>query len=506
MTLHLPLPTPSSLSYPTYLSSPTHPSLPLTTSTHHSILRSHLKTHQKLTISQQPSHLPQIHTDLTNYLPSLFALKNGLEGRKVGEEEVDVVLRTEVVAEWGSVFADSRVLGLGRMGRAKGKDGRFQGRGIDFEVCMALSTLAVVLRLQAREQLRVVYGVAGAAVVPTAEERAKGITGATKLLLQVEGVHAFLRGEVCGSLAGGFGEGDGHGEKGARPPETRAQVQGGLQALAMAEATLLAVLKDDPYPAVVSQGRNRNDKEWMIKAPEIPKVRAHLCARLCLATAEHAGRAEAMLKAQNEAAWGKLNEDIVGYAADVKRTARARACRFFGIDDELGGDTGKAIAWLRGARRELGLKAGEEGEKGWAKGWGKIKKGFDEKREDRKLEKGGEWGADGGRMEEGRVIEMLEKKWVKMNDTINTQLVPPYESLLAGMPLGREIHSSKTYVPLDLGTDILEKMRAPPDPDEARALMDGGADSSDDDVPAENGLPGAFPNRPASGAAGTEYY
>ncbi|KAL8920165.1 MAG: hypothetical protein Q9208_006411 [Pyrenodesmia sp. 3 TL-2023] len=506
MTLPLPLPTPSPLSYPTYITSPTHPSLPVTASTHHSILRSRLKTHLKLPISQQPSHLPQILTGLTDYLPYLFALRHGLEEKKVGGEEVDVVLRTEVVGEWGSMFADSHVLGLGRMGKGKGKNGRFKGQGIDFEVCMVLSTLAVVLRLQARERLRGVYGVGGTAVVPMAEERAKGITSAMRLLLQVVGVHAYLREEVCGSLAGGLGEGNGDGEKGARPPETGAQVQGGLQELAMAEATLLAVLKDDPYPAVVAQERNRNDKEWMIKAPEIPKVRAHLCARLCIAAAEHAGRAEAMLRTQDEASGRKVEDYVVGYAADVRRTARARACRFFGIDDELGGDTGKAIAWLRGAKTELGFKAGEEGKKGWVKGLGKLKKGFDEKGEDKRLEKGGEWGGEGGKIEEGRVIEMLEKKWVKVNDTINTQLVPPYEPLLAGMPSGREIHSSKPYVPPELDADILEKMRAPPDPDEARALMDDGGDSSDDDVPAENGLPGAFPNRPASGPAGTEYY
>ncbi|KAL8902608.1 MAG: hypothetical protein Q9207_004535, partial [Kuettlingeria erythrocarpa] len=378
-----------------------------------------------LSATQQASHLSQVLTSLIDYIPYLFALKHGVEGQKVGGEEVDVVLRAEVLAEWGSAFADSGLGGL-RLGRGKsgrGKRGRFKGRGTDFEVCMVLNTLAVVLRLLAREQLRRVYVVGGTAVVvPTADERAKGIIGAMRLLLQVEGVHAFLREEVCGTLASTVG--GGNAEKGARPPETGAQVQGGLQELAMAEATLLAVLKDDPYPAVMSQERNRNDKEWMIKAPEIPKVRAHICARLCVAAAEHAGRAESMLRTQDEAAGGKLDDDVVGYATDVKRTARARACRFFGIDHELGGETGKAIAWLRGAKRELGLKAGEEVENGWTKGWGKLKKGFDEKREDKMLERGGEWGMDGGRTEEGRVIEMLEKKWVKMNDTVGPHIAP----------------------------------------------------------------------------------
>ncbi|KAL9000608.1 MAG: hypothetical protein Q9188_005658 [Gyalolechia gomerana] len=109
-------------------------------------------------------------------------------------------------------------------------------------------------------------------------------------------------------------------------------------------------------------------------------------------------------------------------------------------------------------------------------------------------------------MEEGRVVEMLEKKWVKTNDTINTQLVPPFEPLLAGMPSGREIHSSTTYVPPELDADVLEKMRAPPDPEEAKALMADGADSSDDEGPVESGLPGAYPGKPPYDSTATEYY
>ncbi|KAL8931664.1 MAG: hypothetical protein Q9216_007123 [Gyalolechia sp. 2 TL-2023] len=134
-------------------------------------------------------------------------------------------------------------------------------------------------------------------------------------------------------------------------------------------------------------------------------------------------------------------------------------------------------------------------------------------------------------MEEGRVVEMLEKKWVKTNDTvsvfaavtfvllrcdieladlkgqINTQLVPPFEPLLAGMPSGREIHSSTTYVPPELDPDVLEKMRAPPDPEEARALMAAdGADSSDEEGPVESGLPGSFPGKSPYDNTASEYY
>ena len=73
------------------------------------------------------------------------------------------------------------------------------------------------------------------------------------------------------------------------------------------------------------------------------------------------------------------------------------------------------------------------------------------------------------------------------------------------MPSGREIHSSTAYVPPELDADVLEKMRAPPDPDDVRAPMDED-DSSDDEEAVENGLPGTFPSRTASSTAANEYY
>lgn len=73
------------------------------------------------------------------------------------------------------------------------------------------------------------------------------------------------------------------------------------------------------------------------------------------------------------------------------------------------------------------------------------------------------------------------------------------------MPSGREIHSSTAYVPPELEAEVLEKMRAPPDPDDARAMMNED-DSSEDDNPSEAGLPGAFPARPTGGPAANEYY
>ncbi|KAL8721467.1 MAG: hypothetical protein Q9181_007698, partial [Wetmoreana brouardii] len=89
---------------------------------------------------------------------------------------------------------------------------------------------------------------------------------------------------------------------------------------------------------------------------------------------------------------------------------------------------------------------------------------------------------------------------------INTQLVPPSEPLLAGMPSGREMHSSKSYVPPELDADVLEKLRAPPNLKDERVLMDDDENSSDEEVSTENGLPGAFPSTSASGHTASEYY
>ncbi|KAI4202406.1 MAG: hypothetical protein LQ350_002624 [Teloschistes chrysophthalmus] len=281
----------------------------------------------------------------------------------------------------------------------------------------------------------------------------------------------------------------------------------------MAEATLLAVAKDDPYALALAKERDRSDKEWMYKAPSIPKVRATLFGRLCLAAGEHAGRAEVMLKEEVGLGGGGKGKEkgvevgVGRYAGEVRRCARGKACRFFGVDEELGGEVGRGLAWLRGGRWELGLggkgMGKEEGGKGM--GRGRLRKGFVEGKGEKVGGRERE-GADGGRREEGRVVEMLEGKWGKVNDTINTQIIPPFEPLLAGMPSGREIHTSKPYVPPELDADILDKMRAPSDPLDERGLDDNDDESSDEDGAIEDRLPGAFPGRSNGGNADSEYY
>ena len=381
------LPTTSALHFSSFATSTTHPSLPLATSTHRAVLRSVLKKHKRLSLASRASNLSTVLAALDEYLPYLLTLDTALCRRTVNGEEIDLALKEEIHVEWRTTLAAT----------VPGREPpRVKGKGLDFEITFVLHTLACVYTLQARAQLLALYG----AFTPTTEQRTAIITTATKQLLHVNSIYNYLASrsaEIDTSSA---------------VLETLAQTQGGLAALALAEANLLAVLKDDPYPAVVAQGRNKNDNDWMFKAPDIPKVRAHLFARLCLAAAEHAGKAEAMLSAS-----GRIDETLIKYVNDLKRSSKAKACRFFGIDADLGGETGQGIAWLTGGKKQLGF-AGTKVE-GKMKGFAKLKKDWTERREDNKIEKGGEWGSDAGRLEELRVIEMLEQKWTKMNDTVS---------------------------------------------------------------------------------------
>ena len=382
------LPTTANLSLSACLVSSTHPSLPHTATTQRNILRSLLKKHKRLTPQAKNADLQTVKAALNEYVPYVLAIDASLSGRSINDEQVDLSLRTELEIQWRSTLAAALP---GREPR------RLKGKGLDYEIDFVLTSLAYVYTSLARSSLLTLYG----SITPSVEQRVKTIQNATKSLLTAGSIHHYLASRTLETDAA------------QAIVETLTQTHSALSALALAEATLLAVLKDDPHPFVVAQTRNKDDKDWMIKAPEIPKVRAHLFARLCLAASEHAGTAEAGLSAT-----GRVRRDLIDYVGSLRRTARAKACRFFGIDAELGGETGKAIAWLRAARHELGFAIEEDSTHTTVSGLKKLKKDWMEKREDRKMEKGGEWGGDAGRFEELRVIEYLEGRWIKMNDTV----------------------------------------------------------------------------------------
>lgn len=301
------LPTTSHLDFSKYLSSSTHPSLPATATTYRALLHDVLKRHKRAPPPSREPHLPNVLSALNEYVPYLAALDSGLSNRLLPSELVDVTLLAEPTARWRSTL--SRTL-----------PGRSLPRhtivSLDDEFFFTLTTLAYTYTLLARVELRVLYE----AQTPTLERRTATVSSAVRHLLEAHGIQAYLAARAQSSATVN------------QVVDISAPVLGALASISLAEATLLAVLKDDPYAAAVTQDRNVEDKDWMVKAPSIPKIRVHLFARVCLAAAEHASKASAQLDQTKE-----VDEALVLYAEDLKRVARAKACRFLGIDKEAEG-------------------------------------------------------------------------------------------------------------------------------------------------------------------------
>lgn len=415
------LPTTSAFSYSSNFTCDSHPSLPLTASTHRGVVRDVLKKHKRLPPSSQPSNLPAVVSAITNYLPYLLAVDSGLNHRTIGNgDEIFSIIQQRPGApldiEWRATLSGVSIPG-------RRENPRVAVHSLDHEVAFVLATLSYAHTLLARAALHPLTSTTAAAAVAAedlyavgSQPRQAAISAATRHLLDAASVHD--------RLARRAGRPQ-HSSPSSPPPPPCADVSaaaaGAQCELALAEATLLAVLKDDPYPAVVAQDRNMNDREWMYKAPDVPKVRAHLFARLCLAAAEHAARALALVSGGGGGGCdgsGRLDDGFIRYLEDLRRSSRAKACRFFGIDAELGGQTGNAIGWLHAALQELGVEVRTSSERKLSTGLVRLKKEWAEKREDRRVEKGTAWGADAGKLEETRVIEMLEAKWTKQNDTV----------------------------------------------------------------------------------------
>ncbi|KAJ5349458.1 hypothetical protein N7541_007185 [Penicillium brevicompactum] len=526
------LPTTSPLSFQSFIASPTHPSLPQSASTTRHALRLALKAHKRLPRGpRQDAHLPAVLSALNEYLPYLFAISKSLRDRQAPDEyssdyqnvgalgsglrtgDIEIILRAEIESAWRPTLSSSSAFNIGAgKNNAGGKgtkthNGRVCGQGIHFELAFTLTTLGYVLSRLARAG---VVAALYATTPPSPEDRTAAVQTATRYLLQASAVHNLLASSPTFAA-----------NAVSAVPDIDVGTQSALASLALAEATLLAVLKDDAYVAACIQSRNPNDKEWMVRAPEIPKVRALLFARLCVRAAEYSEQAAAGLGAVGAASTsaGRVGEDVIRYTGVLGRVARARACRFFGIDAELSGKVGDGIAWLRAARTPLGLRGGSSQDDGSASGGSakgglsRLKREWTERREERRVAKDAgtsgdksplDAGDDAGRGEEGQVIAMLEAKWVKMNDTINTQLIPPSAPLLSNLPSGRDIHSPPApYQPPSLDDDQIMRMRATPDEREDISF------GNDDDSEEEAGLsavrpPGGFPDRSAT--ASSVYY
>lgn len=388
------LPTTSAFSFSSSFSCDSHPSLPLSASTYRGVVRDALKKHKRLPPPSQTSNLRTVISSLEQYLPYLLAIDAGLSNQLVGGEAVSTILETTPSISWRPTLSGDIVPGRERP--------RVKIMSLEHEIYFTLSTLGFAHVLMARATLQPLYSTT--TEFQGTQERTTAMTTGTKYLLESASIYNYIaaRSEQVGS----------------NPPcaDISPATLRALASLCHAEATLLAVLKDDPYLAAVAQDRNKNDKEWMFKAPDIPKVRAHLYARLCLAASEHAAKAAALCQSAKSGSTG-ISPGFLRYLEDLRRTSRAKACRFFGIDAELGGEAAEGIAWARAGLHELGVEVKDE-KKGL--GFSRAIKGLSEKREDRRVDKEAAWGADAGKSEETRVLEMLHAKWNKINDTVRT--------------------------------------------------------------------------------------
>lgn len=389
----------------------------------------------------------------------MFALDAGLSGR----DNVDVVLKTNPRFSWRPTLSTSSIAGR--------EQPRVMLNSFEYEIYFVLATLSYAQTLQALSLLSPLNSTSSAA--PTPEARTSAVITATKHLLASASIHALLssRADTLALTTP------------TTPPcvDVSPSVLRALSHLAHAEATLLAVAKDDPYPSAASQTASSSDKEWMIRAPPIPRVKAHLYARLCLAGSQHAATAHDLLKGDGGGkGGGKVDDDLVTYADEIARVGRARACRFLAIDKDASNGTGEAIAWVRAALHNLGLRSSFEDENAEKKsrlGFSRMKSAMKEKQVDAKTE--------GELADEARVLRALEKKWMKENDTIMTQSVPEWMPLLAQLPSGREFHTVKAWEPPTLAPGVLANLRAPPEGrDEDQA--------SDSDDEKQTPVPGAF--------------
>ncbi|KXJ95764.1 pH-response regulator protein palC [Microdochium bolleyi] len=464
------IPTTSSFTHSSCFQSESHPSLPLAASDHRARLRDTLKQHKRLPATSRPADLPAVVAAVNGYLPYLFSLDAGIARRQVLGTHISVSPSTTPSIEWRPTLSDNAIPGR--------ETSRVKLHSLESELFFTVTTLGYAHSQLARAALHPLHVSSEASL--SAQARTAAITAASKHLLDAASVHSYLskRGESHVTTPS--------------CPDIAQSTANALSLLALAEAIILAVLKDDPYPAIVAQDRNQNDREWMYKAPEIPKVRVHLLARLCLAAAEHSAQASSLCQSLPGKGISKLNDGFLKYLEDFRKTCRAKACRFLGLDADMSGQTGTAIGWLRTGLQELGVES-VEAKKGLS--LSRMKKDWSERREDKKVEKGTAWGSDGGRFEEIRILEMLDAKWSKMNDTMLTQSIPSPPTLLAGLPSGRDPYSVKTYEPPELDRGVLEAMRAPPrQEDLPHGHIDGGISSDDEGERSTPQPVGAFPS------------
>ncbi|KAK6358494.1 hypothetical protein TWF730_007827 [Orbilia blumenaviensis] len=471
MTFAFPLPTTSQVNFTPSFSSSSAPSLPSATTTRRALLRDTLKRYKRLTPTEQYNNLPSLLSSISEYLPYLYTLDAYITSQ-------DITPLVEFETEWRAVL--SRRIVPTELPRIRRK-------GLDYEICFATATLAYLHTLRARTFLMSAIQAPPPSDSNTTSTSIHLINQAKDQILTAASIFLYLR-NISTTRE--------RGDSQPMPADVTTSMYNALWSLCLASATLLAVLKDDPYPSIVALQHDKNSKEWMYKAPTVPtRNRSLLLARLCMYSADMAGKAAAGV-----AATPGSGAELKAYCEDMAKTAKAKACRFLGVDAEAQGKLGEAIGWVLAGKEVLGMVVGGEGDKG------KLGRGLDilkKAREERKMERApmeALLGPDAGKLEEAMVLNELERRWKRINDSVNFQTVQSTSSLLAMLPTGRPVFpENQTWTPPKLSSSELSQLQtqAPNGGD----LDWVGVDDSDDDMsPPEGSMPpGGFPRSQSTG-------
>ncbi|KAI9788431.1 MAG: hypothetical protein M1833_003006 [Piccolia ochrophora] len=393
MPFNFTLPTTSTFSFAQHFTSSTHPSLLLAATTHRSVVRDALKKHKRLAPASHPAHLPTVLDALNEYLPYVLTLRSALSSGTVSGVPVALTTTsTPLSFEWRPTLSSPSP--------GRPEPARLKLSHLDAEVLFVLTTTAYVYTLLSTTAL-------------SASQPNYQIV--TKHLLTAASFHKHISTTILPLPPP---------SPKTSTPELHPQTHTALSSLALSSATLLAIAKDDPYPSLTKPSANPTD--YLIAAPPPPPhVRALLLARLCIAASAHAATAAASLSSLQ-----KPLPALPAYATSLSRAAKARACRFLGLDAERTGEVGTALGYLSAARTCLPSSSSTSSSSS-------SKLLTKPLRKDSTASSGPATARE--EVEERRVLAFLEQKWSKTNDTVFNQRVAEREPLLAGLPGGREV-------------------------------------------------------------------
>ena len=486
------LPTASAVSFSKHYTSEAYPSLPLACSTHRGVLRDSLKSHKRLPASAQGANIKHIISVTTDYLSYLQFLHKALQSGDASP----IPTAPEIETAWTPTLASTT-----RFGVSSSREKRARGRGLEYEVFWAYSTLAYAHTIQARVLLIGFLSLPSPSLSPETSSASQLLPQAINHVLTSAAIFNYL---LSLSLPQ-------RSQPGNETPHNISQpMLSSLASISLASATLLAVLKTDPYPKylAITSSTRKNDsddaysKEYLYNPPNPPKgVKAMLFSRLCIAASEHATKAHGAIS--DIARAGTVNEDYVRYIDELRRAAKARGCRFLGVDAEAQGRVGEGLAWIKLAQETLAGTVSASSSTDEQEGKGK--KTLASRMEKLRLSKSpspsplssftfGSTQPDAVGLpphldpctvySEFRVIESLDAKWTKTNDNLIFEKVPPTSTLVAKIPGGREVHTVQQFTPVQLGEDSVNQLRLGVNDSHQIAFGPGGGsavDSSDEE-------------------------